>query len=352
MEFCTTLQLDPLLATVEDPIPILQVFAQRYRDGRIAKDGKPVAARSVEDAVRAVGQTMASMGAQDKRLGPDGRSHEFRLKRQYQGYARGDKPAKRVRPVPLAIVQNVGKTVVDAFTACLADMCIIGFFFLCRPGEYVDTQDKDSKSAPFRLCDVELHVGKGVHSAATAPLATLETAWAVTLVYTTQKNSVPNQGITHGKTKHSVACPTKAVLRRVRHLREHNAPPTTPLYTYFDSFKGEVRPRNIYSKHITDALRRSAACLESTLGICPSDISARSLRPGGATAMLCANIDRDFTQLVGRWKSDEMLKYLHAQAAPAMRQLAQRMFCSGHFTYRPDQDTKDPSTFVQPKNQL
>ena len=67
-DFCLEHNVDPLLATVTDPIPYFQVFGQRYRDGRLAKDGKPVYARTVEDAMRQIGQTMASLGAKDHRL--------------------------------------------------------------------------------------------------------------------------------------------------------------------------------------------------------------------------------------------------------------------------------------------
>ena len=79
------LNVDPLLAKVTDPISYFQVFGQRYRDGRLAKDGKPVAARTVEDAMRQIGQTMASLGAKDHQLiGP--RQIEFRLSRQIASF--------------------------------------------------------------------------------------------------------------------------------------------------------------------------------------------------------------------------------------------------------------------------
>lgn len=60
------MQLDPYLRTEDpnfDPIPFLQVFATRYRDGSIAARGNPVRARTVEDALRAVAQEMATLGA-------------------------------------------------------------------------------------------------------------------------------------------------------------------------------------------------------------------------------------------------------------------------------------------------
>ena len=70
LAFCTEHAVDPLLENIqpEDPILYLQVFAQQYRNGRLAKDGQPVRSRTVEDALRAIGQTMASVGTRDKRL--------------------------------------------------------------------------------------------------------------------------------------------------------------------------------------------------------------------------------------------------------------------------------------------
>ena len=49
------------------------------------------------------------------------------------------------------------------------------------------------------------------------------------------------------------------------------------------------------------------------------------IRPGGATALLCANIDKQSIQLLGRWKSDAMLRYLHVHAMNANSRFAQSM---------------------------
>ena len=79
LDYCNEHNTDSLLAAVPDPIPFFIVFAQRYRDGRLAKDGEPVRSRTVEEALRAVGQTMASMGAKDQRLDKHG-DQEYRIK--------------------------------------------------------------------------------------------------------------------------------------------------------------------------------------------------------------------------------------------------------------------------------
>ena len=46
-DFCAEHHIDSLLQAVADPIPYLQIFAQWYRDGRLAKNGQPVRARTV-----------------------------------------------------------------------------------------------------------------------------------------------------------------------------------------------------------------------------------------------------------------------------------------------------------------
>lgn len=149
-DFCLEHTVDPLLATVTDPIPYLQVFGQRYRDGRLAKDGKPVYARTVEDALRQIGQTMASLGAKDHRLiGP--KQIDFRLSRQIAGYKTTDPAPNRVKPVPMGLLRDLhtaARTNNDVFALAVADMAIIALYYLCRPGEYAATTQA-TRSSPF-----------------------------------------------------------------------------------------------------------------------------------------------------------------------------------------------------------
>jgi hypothetical protein len=55
-------------------------------------------------------------------------------------------------------------------------------------------------------------------------------------------------------------------------------------------------------------------------------------------ALLCARVDPDIIRLVSRWRSNEMLRYLHLQAYPLMRTFARRMCDAGNFSLLPDQD--------------
>ena len=345
VEFCTEHEVDPLLNQVEDPIPFFQVFGQRWRDGRTAPLGNPVRARTVEDAWRKVGQTMASVGSKDHRNTPAGKL-VYRLAQQLRGYKQEDNPATRVKPVPLALVRRTWETATTNRTRAIGDMCLIGFFFLCRPGEHVETTSPKHLSTPFNMCDVQFLVERRWWAGHEIPLEALDASRSVTLRYTNQKNGVQGQGITMGSTGHPHICPVRTLARRIQHLRAHQSTPRTPIFTFYEEAGNQ--PKQIFSVHLTTALRTAAAALYPILGIDPKDISARSLRPGGATAMLCANIDRDITQLIGRWKSDEMLKYLHVQAGALMHNYARQMFDHGDYTYHPEADTDDAATFLGP----
>ena len=54
-------------------------------------------------------------------------------------------------------------------------------------------------------------------------------------------------------------------------------------------------------------------------------------------ALLCAKVDPDVIQLLGRWRSDEMLRYLHVQAEPIMRHFARKMVTDGDYVLLPNQ---------------
>ena len=52
-------------------------------------------------------------------------------------------------------------------------------------------------------------------------------------------------------------------------------------------------------------------------------------------ALLCAGVDSDILRMIGRWKSDEMFRYLHVQAHPIMNGLAAAMLNGGDFRLTP-----------------
>ena len=78
LEYCSTVKIDPHLEGIEDPIPYLQVFGHRYQIGRIAPRGNSVKFKTVSDALRSVGQRLASVGAPDPRLNTFGKE-DFQL---------------------------------------------------------------------------------------------------------------------------------------------------------------------------------------------------------------------------------------------------------------------------------
>ena len=89
--FCAEVAVHPF-ALPTDPIPILQVFAQRARSGTLAPGRRAARSRSVEETLRAVGQTYTGLGSPDPpRLNPHG-TLDFRLASLYRSWSRVDPP--------------------------------------------------------------------------------------------------------------------------------------------------------------------------------------------------------------------------------------------------------------------
>jgi hypothetical protein len=129
------------------------------------------------------------------------------------------------------------------------------------------------------------------------------------LTFTSQKNGVRGEVIGLACSGNPYLCPVKAITLRVLYLRSHSAPSSTPLARVFHT------PDKVTATYLTDRIREAVT----------TEVSARCLRAAGTMALLLAQVDPDVIRLTGRWRSDEMLHYLHVQAYPLMRDYSHRM---------------------------
>ncbi len=330
--FCAELSVTTLPA---DPVPLLQVFAQRLRSGTLCPRRGPVRARTVEDTVRAVGQAYAGLGSTDPRLNAHG-AIDFRLTSLYQSWTRVDDPPSRVKPLKVSLLTQFvtlahqeGTPLALAASECL----ILGFYFLLRPGEYLGPPN-DVLDPTFRLSNIGLWIGSRALAILTCPLADLQAATFATVTFTRQKNGVRNETIGHGRSGHPQLCPVMCLVARITTLRGLQAPPSTPINAYSGAPASPLR--YVLAGVITRRLRAALAIFPDPSYPTPSDVSARSTRPGGAMALLCAGVGSDRIRLVGRWRSDELYRYLHVQAQPVMTGLSAAMLRGGNYRLAPE----------------
>ena len=263
---------------------------------------------------------------------PDGVNIDYRLQQLLRSYAREDPPPFRVKPVPVPVLHRataIASARNTAKAACVIDMMWIAFFFLMRPGEYTKPQSQDA--SPFRLCDVTLHIGARRLHLFLADAAELLQATSVQLTCTNQKNSNRGEVVGHGPNRHLVANPVRAVARRIIHLRGHGADVDELLCAY--RYAG--RWKHVTAADITTLLREAAASTP-TANVPPAEVSARSLRASGAMALLHERVDGDVIRLIGRWKSDEMFRYLHLQSQPLMHEYSTTMLRGGDYALLPN----------------
>ena len=244
-----------------------------------------------------------------------------------------DPPPNRVKPVPIRVIRSIAfiaQAASDPLVIGISDMIIIAFFYLLRPGEYTATK---SDTQPFDFKSVQLFIGDQRFDLRRAPEAQIQAATFASLTFEKQKNGVEGEVIGLARSGDAYLCPVKALARRILHLRKHNASDNTPLATvYINNKETKITP-----SMITNTLRHHVALIGPTLGFLPTDVSVRCLRAAGANALLTADVDPCIIQLLGRWRSDEMLRYLHVQSKALMKDYSAKMLQSGDFTLIPNQ---------------
>jgi hypothetical protein len=325
----------PLIPIQEEKLTYFLVFGCRVRK-RKGRGDKPVRVQVVQNALNSVGKGFAQLGLDDPRKAVQGqKSYHPLLKDFFDSLEKDDDPAQRALPANTTILRQLDTTLdlTDPKYLRVRDLCIVGFYWLLRPSEYL-LGAGETRATPFRLSNVSFTIGETETPALHPSLNDLniDTLTRASLTFDDQKNAVRGERITHATTTDPVLCPCKALLRICAHLRSHQAPPETPLYAYYLP-DGTVA--NITPDDIRDGLRAAAVSLQNLTGLDPGGLSARSLRPGGATALLCAGIETDVIKLVGRWKSDAMMTYLRVAALAHTRNLAQDMLQHGAYTFTP-----------------
>ncbi len=188
--FCADLRCDPFLQSIQDPIPLLQIFAHRYRTGEVAPSGAQVRSCTVEGALCAMGQMLSTLGSPDPRLQPSGKL-DLQLSRQLSAYKKQDPPPTSVKPILFLIIAYTADFCCCANTPrshTIANMLLLGFFFLLRPGEYAYTDN--ANAAPFCICDTHLMINnRRLHPYTSTKHELLQVNY-IALEFTTQKNGV------------------------------------------------------------------------------------------------------------------------------------------------------------------
>lgn len=259
-----------------------------------------------------------------------------------RSYSNKDPPPEKVKPIPIQLLRHACQHATTPFAKARSNLSVVGYFYLLRPGEYTFSR---RHNFPICLQDVTVQTPTGFVNAATAPIASIRKGTNVLYNFPHQKNGTKGQAIGHGDTDDPLLSPVQATIRQVLMLRQHKAPPTTPLYTYYDD---SSKPCVITASDITKQLKLSCAAIGASLGIQPKDISARALRNGGCVALIRAGVDPLIAKMIGRWRSWAMVEYLQASSLDTTH-YAQRMLQAGSYTIPTHQKLpQDVQSLVQP----
>mmetsp|Transcript_1284 Transcript_1284/g.2568 ORF Transcript_1284/g.2568 Transcript_1284/m.2568 type:complete len:293 (+) Transcript_1284:2544-3422(+) len=269
--------------------------------------------------MRQVGQAFSLLGMIDPRMDKTGAKLDIRLTRLCSNWKRADGGSTRRRPLPLELLKTASRLArhpdSSAANRAMNRLMWLGCFFLLRPGEYLS---KSTAMFPFKLKQIFFRIGSEEFRGDEIPLPLLdENVHLLTfagLQFDLQKNGVPDEKIGLGTSTQGTINPVKILAEIVQHLRQFPATTSdTPLYIYYDEYGV---PRKITDRMMTKYLRGISLSVPTS-----QEPSIGALRCTGATILLEGGVPTDLIKLLGRWRSDEVFRYLHTQSEPMMQRL-------------------------------
>jgi hypothetical protein len=238
-----------------------------------------------------------------------------------------------LKPVPIIIIFIAAQAFWDTHSEeemVISDMITIAFFFLLRPGEYTGMVLND---AAFKLQDVGLYIqGRKLHLF-TAAKPEITSATSASYTFTMQKNGNRNKKLVQGLGGDPWCCPVKATVRRVLLHQRNKESLRIPLASFY---RGNRRTL-VKSKDVTEVLRNAMRINVHRTGIEALESSAGSLRAGGAMALIHGRVYLSNIQMMGRWNSNAMMRYLHVQAQPILGNYTVHMFNEGNYSFLQDE---------------
>ena len=346
--YCQEHNVDSYLTGVKGAEAFLQVFLVRVRRGDFNRSKEPTRSGTVAKYLCAISTEIIRMVDETARthaVAP--KSMHNSLREMLKAFTGTDPPPDRVWPVNSIIIAALcSMPCPAAFTPNkwrrIQDMCVMGYFFMLRPGEYAKTTGKDSRTKPFRLEHVYFlheHDVSVIHP--TASSCNDSTIHFCGLRLDDQKNRSKGETITHETTNQPI-CPVRALKRIAYEIISHHGTHKTPLFHYYeDTGRHKNKFCALTSADLTAALRLAAAQCQSITGIPPAKITARSLRAGGATALLCAKIDKEVVKLLGHWRSDAIDVYLRTNTIGLTKGFSTKMLEHGNYKFISYNDEND-----------
>jgi hypothetical protein len=333
--FCADISCSNTLNSVDNQEAkhlFLIVYCVRYR--ATGTRDKPVQATTTLDEIDTICSEIIKLGGSDPRrpkhspnVSPPAQCPSWTEHRE--GLKKEDGPSSCVHLVNITIIRALVEVLnrddpkFGLRWAHIIDLAIVAFYWLLRPCKYLfnNMDPDDGNTVSYELRHFQLTIAGCTYSALAAPLhdsTGIDSITAASLQLDDQKNGKKGEVIDHAATADPLLCPAKVLGRiALRHIQWHRANPDPDTHPGSQKQYEHVGPSrnwyNVSNRHVTTALRDAAAHVYDKTGIPPALISARSMHPGGATALLCAGVDADAIKLVEHWKSDSMLLYLQAQ---------------------------------------
>lgn len=246
-----------------------------------------------------------------------------RLSQTLDGWKRHDDPVEKKLPVEVDVAEYLVKLGLMAGalnqTRAVGDLVMMAFYYLLRVGEYTSKgyRNDTKQTVEFRAEHVTFFgkdsKGKLVQLSLGEPDEVIMAAESTTLMLENQKNGWHGVCVNHEHNGDEIFSPTRAIGRRICHLRKHGGKGWKKL-TLSTVFQESGKKRKVTDNDIRVALKTAAAALDyPSRGFPIERIDTHSLRCGGANALSLAGYSDTQIQKMGRWRGETFKEYVREQ---------------------------------------
>ena len=130
-------------------------------------------------------------------------------------------------------------------------------------------------------------------------------------------------------------------------MRANNTPPSTPLACVMTPLG---RWKYIIPTMISKTLNNDDKFCGPNQGFESKDVSNQLICATCAMALLCSGINIDTINIIGRWRRNDMICYLHAQLETITINLSKLIIIHGNYSFLPQKEAhySSSSFIIQP----
>lgn len=326
-----------------EKVQLLGAFMHASRVGTFNPRSERISGTTARKAISHISATIVSSGRPDPSKNTSGKT-DLKILRQAKAYKDKDPPTKHQKALPPVVYEYNLQNAKTPKELARATLLAAVLFWGCRSCEYSLVPEKERKTRPIRVCDVEFRIGARVIPHDNPDIFKAET---VVIGFGPQKSGNYDDQIPMDATTNQTLCPKQLWAQTITRLKSYPGfDPQWPVYIYYNEKTKKFE--NIKSSEIGNDIKKAVKAIgKDILGFGPDEVGTHSNRASLAMQLYLQHVPPYTIMLIGRWRSDAFLAYIEKQCREFTKGMSQIMLSLKSFYQLPEIRKQEPPNLTQ-----